>query len=118
MAVVGHWLLAVNVSNGVRSVGPCQWTLVTQTQPEPTDVAGLPGIPPPSPTVTLVGGPDGADLHRADTARPGAEFHATFFDAKGQELRMATFAAMGLPAIPGGLGRPAAVPPASARATS
>jgi putative copper export protein len=98
MAVVGHWLLAVNVSNGVKSVD-VPVDLVTQTQPEPTTSQAFQGSPTVS-TVTLAGGRT-VQIYIEPIRLGRAEFHATFFDAKGQELKMATFAAMGF-RIPGG----------------
>jgi copper transport protein len=92
MAVVGHWLLTVNVSSGVKSVDvPVE--LVTQTQPEPTTSQAFKGSPTVY-TASLAGGRT-VQIY-IEPARLGkAEFHATFFDAKGTELKMATFAAMG-----------------------
>ncbi len=98
MAVVGHWLLTVNVSNGVHSVD-VPIDIVTQTQPEPTTSQSFQG----SPTVSTVSLPGGRTVQiYIEPARLGkAEFHATFFDAKGHELKMATFAAMAF-RTPGG----------------
>ena len=98
MAVVGHWLLTVNVSNGVKSVD-VPVDLVTQTQPQPTTSQAFQGSPTVS-TVTLAGGRT-VQIYIEPIRLGRAEFHATFFDAKGQELKMATFAAMGF-SIPGG----------------
>ena len=98
MAVVGHWLLTVNVSNGVHSVD-VPIDIVTQTQPEPTTSQAFQG----SPTVFTVSLPGSRSVQiYIEPVRLGkAEFHATFFDAKGQELKMATFAAMAF-RMPGG----------------
>jgi copper transport protein len=98
MAVVGHWLLTVNVSNGVKSVD-VPVDLVTQTQPQPTTSQAFNGLPTVS-TVSLAGGRT-VQIYIEPIRLGKAEFHATFFDAKGQELKMATFAAMGF-RIPGG----------------
>ena len=67
--------------------------LVTQTQPQPTTSQAFKGSPTVS-TVSLAGGRT-VQIY-IEPARLGkAEFHATFFDAKGQEIKMATFAAIG-----------------------
>ena len=91
MAVIGHWVLTVNVSNGVHSVD-VPMDIVTQTQPEPTTSQAFQG----SPTVYTVSLPGSRSVQLyIEPVRLGkAEFHATFFDASGQELKMATFAAM------------------------
>ena len=98
MAVVGHWLLTVNVSNGVHSVD-VPMDIVTQTQPEPTTSQAFQG----SPTVFTVSLPGSrtAQIYIEPVRLGKAEFHATFFDAKGQELKMATFSAMAV-RTPGG----------------
>ncbi|MEA2533966.1 MAG: copper transport protein [Actinomycetota bacterium] len=98
MAVVGHWLLTVNVSNGVKSVD-VPVDLVTQTQPEPTTSQAFQGSPTVF-TVSLAGG-NTVQIYIEPIRLGKAEFHATFFDAKGQELKMATYAAMSF-RIPGG----------------
>lgn len=98
MAVVGHWLLTINVSSGVKSVD-VPVDLVTQTQPQPTASQAFKGSPTVY-TVSLAGGRT-VQIY-IEPARLGkAEFHATFFDPQGAEAKMATFNSMGF-RLPGG----------------
>src|SRR5262249_45354663 len=98
MAVVGHWLLTVNVSNGAQSVD-VPVDLVTQSPPQPTTSPTYQGSPTVS-TVSLAGSRT-VQIYIEPPHLGKAEFHTTFFDAKGQELKMATFAVMAF-RTPGG----------------
>jgi hypothetical protein len=89
MGLLGHWELSLLVQNGTSSVDP-HVDVVTRTPPEPTQVQSFVGAP----TVSTVSLPGSRKVQvYLDPLNHGlAEFHATFLDAAGKELHMATFA--------------------------